>query len=235
LLVLRPAKQRNWGVTMKIKVLFKKYSKEILLSVVVSVITAGIINGAEWIAEVTPTAGNSVWRFLSNSFFHSAAKMTETSLITCVFALLTGIAISVILVLTNNALGVTKKAISTAENILRDVHNPQPEVDDAGPEITSAEITAEANDIIKKVKRGRILLIVCVVFFAIYFGDILAFGYLPHGLWNDYQRDLLKIAPYVEQQEIDMIKSDWMCMQSKEDYDEIYERINRIKNEYELP
>ena len=50
-----------------------------------------------------------------------------------------------------------------------------------------------------------------------------------------YQRDLLKIAPYIEQQELDRIKSDWVCMQTKEDYEEIYKQIDEIKNEHSLP
>ena len=220
---------------MKIKKWVQKYAKEILLSLIVSVITAGIIKGFEWVAEIAPTAGNSIWRFFSNSFFSSAAKMTETSLITLLFAALIGIGVVYAYVFLSKALDTTKKAITKAEELLDDINNPKPKVHTESKKITEDELKTEVKGIIKDAKRGRSTIIIGIIFFVLYFGSILVFDYLPHGLWTDYQRDLLKIAPYVEQQELDQIRSDWVCMQSKEDYEEIYKQIDEIKNEHSLP
>ena len=220
---------------MKIKAWINKHAKEILISVIVSIITAGIMKGFEWIAEIAPTAGNSVWRFFSNTFYTSAAKMTETSLITFLFSALIGIGIVYVYILLSKALDTTKKAITNAEELLDDINNPKPKVHTESKEITEDELKIEVEGIIKDAKRGRKTTIIGVIFFVLYFGRILVFDYLPHGLWTGYQRDLLKIAPYIEQQELDQIKSDWVCMQTKEDYEEIYKQIDEIKNEHSLP
>lgn len=220
---------------MKFKQWVRKYAKEILLSVIVSVITAGIIKGFEWVAEIAPTAGNSVWRFFSNSFFSSAAKMTETSLITFLFATLIGFGVVYACIFLSKALGSTKKAIANAEGLLDDINNPKPKAHGEAKEITKEDLKTEVEDIIKDAKKGKRATIIGIIFCVLYFGRILVFDYLPHGLWTDYQRDLLKIAPYMEQQELDQIKSDWVCMQSKEDYEEIYKQIHEIKKEHNLP
>jgi len=220
---------------MKIKEWIEKHAKEVLIGVIVSVITTGIIKGLEWITEITPTAGNSLWRFFSNSFFSAAARMTQTSLITFLFSALIGVAIVYVYVLLSKALGVTKKAIVNAKDILGDIDNPKTRVSEERKKITTAAIKNEAENIIKDAKKGRIITIVGIVIFVLYFAYIFLFNLLPHGLWTDYQRDLLKIAPYIEQQDLDIIKSNWVCMQSKEDYDNIYKRIDAIKNEYDLP
>lgn len=220
---------------MKIKEWIEKHAKEVLIGVIVSVITTGIIKGLEWITEITPTAGNSLWRFFSNSFFSAAARMTQTSLITFLFSALIGVAIVYVYVLLSKALGVTKKAIVNAKDILGDIDNPKTRVSEERKKITTEAIKNEAENIIKDAKKGRIITIVGIVIFVLYFAYIFLFNLLPHGLWTDYQRDLLKIAPYIEQQDLDIIKSNWVCMQSKEDYDNIYKRIDAIKNEYDLP
>jgi ABC-type lipoprotein release transport system permease subunit len=124
---------------MKIKAWINKHAKEILIGVIVSIITAGIMKGFEWIAEIAPTAGNSVWRFFSNTFYTSAAKMTETSLITFLFSALIGIGIVYVYILLSKALGTTKKAITNAEELLDDINNPKPKVHTESKEITEDE------------------------------------------------------------------------------------------------
>lgn len=220
---------------MKIKAWIKKYAREILLSVIVSVITAGIIKGFEWVTEIAPSAGNSVWRFFSNSFYSSAAKMTNTSLITILFAALLGLAMGYVYMFLSKAIGATKKAIVTAEDILDGISNPKTKAPEKSNVITVEEIKDEAKDIIKDAKKGRRTTIIGIIFFVLYFGRILVFDYAPHGLWTDYQRDLLMIAPYIEQQELDQIKSDWVCMQCREDYEEIYRQIDEIPSIYVKP
>lgn len=46
---------------------------------------------------------------------------------------------------------------------------------------------------------------------------------------------MVKIAPYVEEAEIIQLKSDWVCMRSKSEYDKIYKIIDQVKEEYLLP
>ena len=220
---------------MKFREWIKKHIKEIIIGVIVSIITTAVLNAADWIKEFAPTAGNSVWVFLSNSFFSSAAKMTETSLISFLFSVAIAFWITYIFSIAFKGFKLTKRTIKESQDIINDIDNNNliKPIDDK--DITRDDIKREATDIIKEGKKIRKLLIGACIFCSIYLGFIITFDVIPHVLWTDYQMDLIKIAPYIEQQELDEIKSDWVCMQSKEDYDDIYNRINKIKEEHDLP
>ena len=151
------------------------------------------------------------------------------------FAALMGVAISYVLINASKALRITKTAITTAEDIIEDSNKSVTNENKHKREVSTMEIQEEAQSIIKEAKKSRKTTIVVVTLFAFYLIAIYTFYFLPHGLWTDYQQDLTKIAPYIEQQDLNQIKSDWACMQSKEDYDAIYKRINEIKAEHNLP
>ena len=57
----------------------------------------------------------------------------------------------------------------------------------------------------------------------------------PMNLYNKFERDVTKITPYVEEHEIQKIKSDWVCMRNKSDYEKIYAFITQIEDTYLLP
>lgn len=57
----------------------------------------------------------------------------------------------------------------------------------------------------------------------------------PSQLWSVFERDITMITPYVEFEQINQLKSDWVCMRQKEDYLEIYEIINAVKEDNSLP
>lgn len=220
---------------MKFKRWFEKNAKEILISVVVSTVTAGVIKGIDWIRKIAPTAGKSIWRFFSNSFITTSASITETSLISLLFTALLGIATAYVFSITIKALRLTKKTIKGVDDIIKDINDPVTKEVKEKNKITKKEVKTEGKSIIRDTKKVRRITVAAIVFFVLYFGNILLFSIFPHSLWTEYQRDLVKIAPYIEEQELAMIKSDWACMQNKEDYDEIYNRINEIKDENGLP
>lgn len=224
---------------MKINEWIKKHFKEIVIGVIVSLITTFVINAIDMIKEVAPTAGSSIWRLLSNSFFSAAAKMSETSLTSFLFSFVVVLGISYVINVALKGFKVTKKSISECQAIIEkincnDLVNVNTE-EDTNKEITEEDVKTEAESVIKEGKKIRRFLIGALAFFVIYFSVIMAFDVFPHAMWAEYQNDLIKIAPYIEQQELDQIKSDWVCMQSKEDYDDIYSRINKIKEENDLP
>ena len=84
----------------------------------------------------------------------------------------------------------------------------------------------------KKVGKSAILMVIMIAFMYV----ILTFFVgTPMALSNQFEQDIIKIAPYVEETEIKQLKSDWACMRSKADYEDIYEKINAVKDEHELP
>ena len=55
-------------------------------------------------------------------------------------------------------------------------------------------------------------------------------------LQSSFDRDVTMIEPYIEHdEEIEMLKSKWVCMSGRDDYIEIYEYINEIKEDHSLP
>ena len=59
--------------------------------------------------------------------------------------------------------------------------------------------------------------------------------YKPIFLNSSFDSDIKMIKPYTDNKTVMMLESDWTRMKSKDDYDKIYETINRIKKENDLP
>lgn len=225
----------------KIKSWIKEHRKDIIIGVICTIITSGLYEFGNWIKDVAPTAGNSLWKFLSNSFFVSVAKTTETSLISFLFSVLIGMAIAYVIHIVTDAFKSVKILIQGSERLIKEMNfdnnenADNVEKEDCAEKNIGDSIQKKANIVIKEGKRTQKILSIVVVVLFVYFGGIFAFNIFPHAVWTEYQRDLIKIAPYIEQHELDTIKSDWVCMQSKEDYDDIYKRINEIKEAHDLP
>ncbi|HAN20404.1 MAG: hypothetical protein A2Y15_08605 [Clostridiales bacterium GWF2_36_10] len=54
-------------------------------------------------------------------------------------------------------------------------------------------------------------------------------GYFSQILKNEFDINIITITPYTESHQIDLLKSNWTKMKSKDDYNKIYEVINKIK------
>ena len=90
-------------------------------------------------------------------------------------------------------------------------------------------------DLIKHGKKigGSALQMIIALFIMYVFVQF--FIFVPMSLSNEFQQDMIKIAPYVEEHEVMQLKSDWACMRSKAEYTEIYDRIDAVKKEHNLP
>lgn len=58
---------------------------------------------------------------------------------------------------------------------------------------------------------------------------------IPTNLSKAFERDIKMIKPYSDEETVMLLESDWTRMKSKADYDKIYETINHIKEENNLP
>lgn len=220
---------------MKIKNWIKRHAKEIVIGVIVSIVTTCIFTGAKWIIEIAPEASNLIWQSFLNAFCAAAAKTSDSSLISFVYSIVFGSFAAYVYNHMNQRLHKTKELIAKTEELLDAVSNPNLAEKDDEKEISTDALKNKLEQTIKDVKKGRRTSIVWIVLLALYFGHIFVFYFMPHSLWTEYQRDLMRIAPYMEEQDMDQLKSDWACMQTKADYDEIYERIDKIKEEHDLP
>ncbi len=79
--------------------------------------------------------------------------------------------------------------------------------------------------------KGKIIgagLNVCVILLIISFINMVAFTVVPCVNRIVFEESTIKITPYVEQSEIDTLKSDWTRMKTKEDYQKIDDFIDDV-------
>lgn len=86
----------------------------------------------------------------------------------------------------------------------------------------------------KALKRKRMLNIFGLLIYIIFLLNILVFAHFPYITKSKFNVNITKITPYVETKEIEMLKSDWVRMKTKDDYIKIVEKIDFIVSENNL-
>lgn len=219
--------------------IYEKYKREIWVGVVVSLITAAIIKLGDWLMTVAPSVGASIFVTFSNIIYSSAATYTDNFLLRLIIfsglGMLAGTTVSTI-----------KKGINIYKSVLRLEKRvkglPKERLNKITEEALSEEKTEKKSEkpesipmLIqngKQIGKSSILLIILIVLMYFF---IIFFVTTPMSLHNKFEQDLVKIAPYVEEVEITQLKSDWVCMRSKSEYDIIYSVIDKVKEKYSLP
>lgn len=77
----------------------------------------------------------------------------------------------------------------------------------------------------KKYRKRIWLLALVSIFLVVY---MVVYSIFPIFLKNSFDTDITKITPYVDSYDIDMLKSDWVRMESLNDYQNISGRIDKI-------
>jgi len=221
------------------KELYIKHKREIWVGVVVSLITAAIIKLGDWFITVLPTIGTSVFETLSNVLYSLAATYTDNTILKIIllsgFSFLVGSSIKTVtdgFKIYKSALRLEKNSKKFSEDKLKEI-NEQAVIelgykDESNKPETIAELVQKG----KKVGKSAIQLVIMTVFLYLF---IIFFVTTPMELSNKFEQDIIKVTPYVEEKDIEQLKSDWVCMRSKSDYDVLYEYIDKIKTENKLP
>lgn len=217
----------------------EKYKREIWVGVIVSLITAAIIKLGDWLITIAPSVGTSIFGTFSNIIYSLAATYTDNFPLRLI--IFSGLGLLV---------GTTGSTIKKGINVYKSVLCLEKKTKDLPTErlnkITEdallkqkAEKKSEKPESIpmliqegKQIGKNSILLVVLIVFMYLL---IISFVTTPMSLHNKFEQDLVKIAPYVEEDEITQLKSDWVCMRSKSEYDVIYSTIDKAKENYSLP
>ena len=224
----------------KVKALFEKYSKELLVGVIVSVLTTWIIKGFDWLKEIAPAAGNSAFNAFLGFFYSNLANMSDSSLLSLL--LYVALAFYIVFLMntvlkgfstSNERIQIGKEIKSAVDSVEKGeaVNKDKKELEKK----TLGQIKEEAEEAIKDGRKMRKIAIASFIFVVLYLFFIVTTYIAPNLLWESYKRDVTKIKPYVEQQEIEQIESDWVCMKTKEDYDAIYKIIDDVKEKHNLP
>jgi len=221
------------------KELYIKHKREIWVGVVVSLITAAIIKLGDWFITVLPTIGTSVFETLSNVLYSLAATYTDNTILKIIllsgFSFLVGSSIKTVtdgFKIYKSALRLEKNSKKFSEDKLKEI-NEQAVIelgykDESNKPETISELVQKG----KKVGKSAIQLVIMTVFLYLL---IIFFVTTPMELSNKFEQDIIKVTPYVEEKDIEQLKSDWVCMRSKSDYDVLYEYIDKIKTENKLP
>lgn len=234
---------------VKAKEYINKYRSEIVVGLIVSLIWFLI----EWVAKVVPSTGKTILGSLINLIYSSAAEIDSSHILLCIVMVFLGKMLSDVVTLFisshldkkyNKEIKEYEKELDKAATEIKKLYleinelkkeSPQDEskindlqirIEEYKDSILNEEVDTE------KTSYKRIWLLVVIIL-------LYSFIYLimirPLMILNDFNRDIKMIKPYTDSKTITMLESDWTRMQSKDDYDSIYETINRIKDDNNLP
>lgn len=221
------------------KGLYNKYKREIWIGVIVSLITAAIMKLGDWFIKVLPTIGTSVFETISNILYSSAATYSDNMILRIIllsgFSILVGLSTKTItdgLKIYKAALRLEKNSKKFSEDKLNEINEQATAELECEKKSNKIETIPEIVKKGKKVGKGVIQFIIITAFTYLF---IIFFITAPMSLSNEFEQDIVKIAPYIEEDDVKQLKSDWACMRSKTDYDVLYEYIEKIKTENNLP
>lgn len=218
------------------KEFINKYKREVIVGVVVSLLTTGIIEVWDWIILAAPAYGKNIISTIDNLTYALAATQSTSSLIRTIASCLLGVLLA-------SWLTTIHKGLSAYANSrkMEKLYNQVKKGEFSGIDKYLAERKTEESpnrQAEKSIKSGKslgwltVIMVLLVIFMYVFTNTAIL---KPSQLWSSFENDLTMIAPYVDEADILQLKSDWVCMREKADYDEIYEYIDSVKEEYALP
>lgn len=211
------------------------HKREIFVGVVVWGITTLLSFAGKWFLVTAPTIGNSIIDTLNNTVYTVAATTTDDFLSKLIFAGFIGI-------LTGSAAASIRAGISTQ----RAVHRMEKSISDKSEEELkeieeqlSRELAlpekVRIKDTIRSGKQLKAPLIILILLIILLYIFSFFFVFYPSSIKGKFKRDITMIYPYVEEATIHKLESNWVCMRSKSDYDDLYLYIDQIQIDNSLP
>lgn len=80
----------------------------------------------------------------------------------------------------------------------------------------------------------KILSIINITLWVVFLCYTFVYRYYPVVKKEMFNRKIIQITPYVETHEIDLLKSEWVSMEGKDDYEQIEQKINDILSKNNL-
>lgn len=210
----------------------KFFTKENILGVVQSIVATFLLAIFTPIIDIGKSVASKGWIALSDYFFYSCAHITDGQFLSyfafCAFLwiMLWAIRHPISAFSSLN----DKKTLSNSSN--PNVKEPQKSSEDI-PEIVKLAIELKESQ--KKLKvleiETKIFAIIAIIVDILFLCNIVIFQFIPTIYKDEFDRRITQITPYVEEEEIDLLKSDWVSMTTKSDYDLIDDAIKRIVTE----
>lgn len=208
--------------------ILKKHSKEIAYGIIIW----GICSIIEKVISNAPKTGRTIFGTIQNFIYSCASKISLNSCINLFISFLIGVlaAIAIIPLLSRH---INKKYQMKEKEIKKRITNIKKETDkDNKQEKIIDYLDSEVEAIDKKVNRSGKLLMITVIIYILF---VVLTMIIPMNLLNSFEYNIKMIKPYTDNKTVMMLESDWTRMRSKNDYDKIYDTINQIKEENNLP
>lgn len=211
------------------------HKREIFVGIVVWGITTLISFVGKWFLETAPTIGNSIVDTLNNIVYTIAATTSDDFLSMLIFSGFIGI-------MTASTITAIQAGVSTQ----RAVHRMEKSISDKSEEELknfeeqlsrglALPKKVRIKDTIRSGKRLRVPLIILILLVIFLYIFSFFFVLYPISIKNKFDRDITMIYPYVEEATIHKLESNWVCMRSKSDYDDLYRYIDQIQIDNSLP
>lgn len=227
---------------IRIKGLWKKNKRELVVGVVVSLVTAFILQAGNWFVVTAPKMGNSLFGTIKNIVYACAATQSNLNILSIIISSAFGALICYMLIPTVKLIELYReeKKIQKAAKLLgkirpNDVNLSEKDQLDLFDKVTKNVLKKQKpkkEETSKTARRGIVLAILIMVILAFFTELFLLF---PLDLVDKFEHDITAITPYVEEPMVQQLESDWVCMRSENEYKEIYRVINEIKQEHDLP
>ena len=194
--------------------IWQKYKKEILIGLFTSLLWFFV----EHIINTVPRIGRNVIETLSNYVYTNAANFSINTILTMFVSILVGWALAIAIrpIMQYREIRKLEKEVE----VLKTDNNANKKKEDN----LSKEYKKE-----KRIDIGP--LIVLIVFVFMLYMNV----YKPTLLNSSFDLDIKMIKPYTDNKTVMVLESDWTRMKSKDDYNKIYDTINTIKDENNLP
>ncbi len=220
---------------------FREHKSEIIVGVIVFFITSLFTIVGKWLIFAIPPASSSFLSFLRNLIFiiaaqHNGHKVSEYfvfGIIICFSILTARIAVKGFR-LTNKVSSYEKieqKLDELTQLSKEDLKKKKEELDSIKQQVNKAKKKLAKKEHQPTTKTTRIMFALILCFLIIYIAGLFMYGMLPVALWNTFDISITQIAPYVEEQQIKVLRSQWTQMRSYEDFKQIDNFILNVKQE----
>ena len=211
---------------------FSKHKVEISIGFISSAVFAFLM----WIINQLASTGPNIIRFIGNRPYYQAAHTQTHSFEIDALILFTGMVFGICLSTVFPALRFRKR-IKKQEIALNNLSSlgsqpSKPESKKEAPQNTpQMQSLVETRFIANQLTKTSIFLIVdCTLLIT----ALIYMFVFPLYLSDTFERHIIMITPYTTSSQIDMLKSDWVRMKTKADFEAIDEQVMRIVEEYGL-
>lgn len=220
-----------------------QHKNEIIVAIISTFITTVFFSILNWVKDVGPSAGNSLFMGIRNYVFYQTAHQTSYFLI---FFILMSLCCFYFVYQFSNLIGAMRAVRTTlkleeANSILAELEKSNEDdhvkrkerIEELKSKLESLHNTKGITT--QTLKKDKWTLRISALFMVFYVVYIIFSFIIPALIHQTFEMAVTEIAPYVEEYDVKMLRSKWVSMRTYDDYLEISNYIKEVKEENGLP